>query len=272
MVRLGGKSTDRTKDLSLHNVQQTSPNSKLTRGDWVGIDLLKLEILRINRSLQKLCNEYGTSDLTYIKIMEHLKSHDIDNHFFHAFTLPSFNNGEIIVDRRGKALDNLYLIRNWINGYDAGALKNHDVAQRAPEVWNMHIQTRRAKLSGWREAILAKQANSIANLIKQYNAAQTKLDAKFNQTVGRVLAAKRIIGCTTTAAAKYQEQINAASPGILLVEEAGEILESHIITSLGRSVRRLILIGDHQLVLHSHARLYSNIFLDNFVPRLTIIS
>lgn len=55
-------------------------------------------------------------------------------------------------------------------------------------------------------------------------------------------------GCTTTAAAKYREDINAAEPDILLVEEAGEILESHILTAMGRSTKQLILIGDHQYV------------------------
>jgi superfamily I DNA and/or RNA helicase len=34
--------------------------------------------------------------------------------------------------------------------------------------------------------------------------------------------------------------------GIVLVEEAGELLEAHVLTSLSPSTKHLILIGDHK--------------------------
>ncbi|KIJ59315.1 hypothetical protein HYDPIDRAFT_140803 [Hydnomerulius pinastri MD-312] len=37
-----------------------------------------------------------------------------------------------------------------------------------------------------------------------------------------------------------------ARPNVLLVEEAGEILESHVLTALGPSIDQMILIGDHK--------------------------
>ncbi|KAJ5448828.1 hypothetical protein N7445_003649 [Penicillium cf. griseofulvum] len=61
-----------------------------------------------------------------------------------------------------------------------------------------------------------------------------------------ILKSKRIIGCTTTAAAMYSEDIRHASPGIVLLEEAGEILESHVLTAMTPETKHLILIGDHQ--------------------------
>lgn len=45
-----------------------------------------------------------------------------------------------------------------------------------------------------------------------------------------------------------RELIRAARPSVLLVEEAGEILESHVLTSLSDGVEHLILIGDHKYV------------------------
>lgn len=45
---------------------------------------------------------------------------------------------------------------------------------------------------------------------------------------------------------RYARDVQAAKPDVLLVEEAGEILESHIITSLGPGTKQMILIGDHQ--------------------------
>jgi hypothetical protein len=50
----------------------------------------------------------------------------------------------------------------------------------------------------------------------------------------QVIRRKRIIGCTTTAAAKYVQALQSISPGVLLVKEAGEILESHVLTAWDR--------------------------------------
>jgi hypothetical protein len=57
---------------------------------------------------------------------------------------------------------------------------------------------------------------------------------------------KRIIGCTTTGAAMFAQDIRAANPDVLLVEEAGEILESHVLTAMGQNTSQMILIGDHK--------------------------
>lgn len=56
----------------------------------------------------------------------------------------------------------------------------------------------------------------------------------------------RIVACTTTAAAKYSSQIQSAAPGIVLVEEAGEILESHVLTAMTPYTKQLIPIEDHR--------------------------
>jgi len=46
----------------------------------------------------------------------------------------------------------------------------------------------------------------------------------------------------------FRELIQAARPSVLLVEEAGEILESHVLTALSDGVEHVILIGDHKYV------------------------
>ncbi|KAI0369710.1 P-loop containing nucleoside triphosphate hydrolase protein [Pilatotrama ljubarskyi] len=53
-----------------------------------------------------------------------------------------------------------------------------------------------------------------------------------------------IIGCTTTGAAKLTALLKGIGPKILLVEEAGQVLEAHILGSLVPSIQHLILIGD----------------------------
>ena len=51
---------------------------------------------------------------------------------------------------------------------------------------------------------------------------------------------------TTTGAAKHYEILQSIKPKIVIVEEAAEVLEGHIITSLSDECEHLILIGDHK--------------------------
>ncbi len=55
-----------------------------------------------------------------------------------------------------------------------------------------------------------------------------------------------VIGMTTTGAAKYQHILHMVKPKIVIVEEAAEVLEAHIVSALSAGTQHLILIGDHK--------------------------
>ncbi|KAG0721344.1 NFX1-type zinc finger-containing protein 1 [Chionoecetes opilio] len=55
-----------------------------------------------------------------------------------------------------------------------------------------------------------------------------------------------VVGMTTTGAAQYNRILQDLAPSIVVIEEAAEILESHVITSLTAGCQHLIMIGDHQ--------------------------
>lgn len=57
---------------------------------------------------------------------------------------------------------------------------------------------------------------------------------------------KRVIGMTTTFAARSSAINKMLQPGIVIIEEASEVLESHVIVSLTKKTKQLIMIGDHQ--------------------------
>ncbi|POR37531.1 NFX1-type zinc finger-containing protein 1, partial [Tolypocladium paradoxum] len=99
----------------------------------------------------------------------------------------------------------------WKRGEDAGVFKEESES----EIWNMP-------------------------------SIQERIETYFNQNDVQTLQQKRAIGCTTTGAAKHPHLIRAAKPDVILVEEAGEIMESHILTAMVPTVEQLILIGDHK--------------------------
>lgn len=67
-----------------------------------------------------------------------------------------------------------------------------------------------------------------------------------------VLKDAKVIGMTTTGAAKCRKALQEVSPRLVIVEEAAEVLEAHTITTLSQACQHLILIGDHQQVQGTH--------------------
>lgn len=51
---------------------------------------------------------------------------------------------------------------------------------------------------------------------------------------------------TTTGAAMHQAALRSLKPRIVIVEEAAEVLEAHLLASLTVACEHFILIGDHQ--------------------------
>lgn len=54
-----------------------------------------------------------------------------------------------------------------------------------------------------------------------------------------------IVAMTTTGRSKYSEYFKNITFPIVIVEEAAEVFEAHIITALTKNTEHLILIGDH---------------------------
>jgi len=61
----------------------------------------------------------------------------------------------------------------------------------------------------------------------------------------RCLRSADIIGVTTSGLARNLDMLRYLESKVLLCEEAGEVLEAHLLTALLPSIQHLILIGDH---------------------------
>ena len=56
----------------------------------------------------------------------------------------------------------------------------------------------------------------------------------------------KIVAMTTTGCAKYSTILEKRNFEVTIIEEAAEVLESHVISLLTKNTKRLILIGDHK--------------------------
>lgn len=270
MVRLGGKSTDATKHLMVR--EQTGVNLNATH--WKEIDKLKQRLQVHETRLRDSFKRYHSANVQKRHLIEYLEFLGDELPFFDAFTIPTDKDGMTRVGKKGKALDPFYLLDRWTRGQrDAGTLQ-HMQLEDFNEIWSMASEVRGACMVRWRNAILSDLVTEIREAGRAFNVDQAELGLVFAQKDASIIKSKRIIACTTNGAAKYASAIQSSSPGIgmyseccingslvdqssmtlqcfanfliVLVEEAGEILEAHILTSLGPNMQQLILIGDHQ--------------------------
>jgi hypothetical protein len=243
MVRLG-KSTPQTEHLALH--KQTGGRN-LCREDWKIIDALKINANRIKDQLENAFRRYQLSTVTMDSVMEYLEFSDEDSVFFESFMIPEEKDGMARVGRKGKAAGKNYLLHRWLIGKDAG-IYSDAIEEDADKwtVWQMPPDARNNKRAEWELELLKEESSELAGIGQQYNEIQQKIKMMKRQKDVEIMKDKRVIGCTTTGAAKYVNEVHAAAADVLLVEEAGEILESHILTALGPTTEQLILIGDHK--------------------------
>lgn len=244
MVRLGSpaKATARTQTLSLKDLRSSV---KISQEQWGMLNSRKQEITEESTRLKNTFDAFREANVGKSELLEYLEFQPDGPPFFDAFKVPEEEQSMVRVGRRGKAVDSYYLLDRWCRGKDRG-MYQHSMDPAFNEVWQMRPQSRMTTYNMWRTEILKERAARVQESGAEYNASIDHIDSIWMERDLKVIRGKRIVGCTTTAAAKYVQALQSISPGVLLVEEAGEILESHILTALGPETKQMILIGDHK--------------------------
>jgi hypothetical protein len=241
MVRLGGRFSASTKALSISE----QPNTyKMNHQTYQMIQEQKSESEAYFDALFNKTMSFTTSQINHQSLLEYLEFSD-DSEFFDAFQIPSSDDGTVYVGRNGKAITEDYLLSRWLDGNHAGVFRPSK-EEEFPRMWAMGCDARIACRDRWVREIVEEQVSDIGNLARKYNECRARVEQLFNEKKSHILSQKRIIGCTTTGAAMYSEEIRKASPGVVIVEEAGEILETHILTAMTANTKQLVLIGDHK--------------------------
>ncbi|KAF9238217.1 P-loop containing nucleoside triphosphate hydrolase protein [Melanogaster broomeanus] len=235
IVRIGGRASAKVQHLALQSQNRTG--YMRSKAEWTLIEQTKSQagflVGRLQNSFQAL--KQADRNITLDDMLTHMEFDDPE--FWEAFK---------IVGKKRKPVREDYLIWQWSKGGDGGMFKTAPNVQAAAHIWSMDPPSRQALLDKWKADIVKDLVTDICTVGRDYNTAQDELTRKFGESTVAFLKQKRIIGCTTTGAAKYAEDLTGVSPDVLLVEEAGEILESHVLTALGSKTNQMILIGDHK--------------------------
>ena len=130
-------------------------------------------------------------------------------------------------------------------GFCHKPMKEKDV-QSIEDVRYLNEEERWKLYHYWVSQYLNLKKRHLKNPAEYYNEACNEYNGVKEETDCHVASHADIIGMTTTGAAKHHHILKSIHPKIVIIEEAAEVFESHVITSLSPSVQQLILIGDHK--------------------------
>jgi AAA domain len=257
MLRLGGKSTARTEPLLPHK----QPTGARTRDQWTIIDKYKQQAEALYQRLENAFNGYLSFKAHLSDILGYLEFEHPE--FYGAFHVPEDSDGMVRVGTRGRIVSADYLLSRWQKGFDAGIYERdirNSKSEAINKIWNMNHDTRLEHCHRWADALMQESIEALATVAREYNECQADLMRAQNTSLPDILRSKRIVGCTTTAAAKYGVEIRTFNPDVLLVEEAGEILESHVLTALGPETSQMIFTSEVSMLISSTTLLTICIF------------
>jgi hypothetical protein len=203
MVRLGGKSTPRTKPLALF---EQSSTFKQSRASWKVIEGLRSQLDQLEDRPRQVFARYQSAIVQNEHLMQYLEFPSEDPTFYEALTVPEASDGMIQIERGGKAINRFYLLDRWSQGMNAGVFKGRP-RKSCLRVWALTTPARQAKVAGWKLEILKERASDLHIITQEYNNCLSRLEGMLNEKYSHIINSKRIVGCTTTAAAMYVNEL-----------------------------------------------------------------
>ena len=122
---------------------------------------------------------------------------------------------------------------------------SRDRAMKIPDISQLDEKKRWSLYRYWVNQHLHECKRAVANHVEVYTHACEEYQEAQSELESSVLHTAAVVGMTTTGAAKYHSILHKMRPKIVIIEEAAEVLESHIVTALTASTQQVIMIGDH---------------------------
>ncbi|CAG8442461.1 13677_t:CDS:10 [Ambispora gerdemannii] len=165
------------------------------------------------------------------------------------------DDDEVDEDQIIEDLENENEITYWENWEPPKGNRKIDVLMDGVDIWQMSKVERKKILDHLKEQIFNECIETLKDLQTRHEEKRKEIENVYDETRRRILERTQIIGMTTSGAAKFQSIIASIGPRVIICEEAGEVLEAHILTSLTSNTQHLIMIGDH-LQLRPHIATY----------------
>lgn len=141
-------------------------------------------------------------------------------------------------------------LATWARGNGPGDPNGNGLGRRieqllAVDKWTLTNDERRRLLEYWHKSATEELTLQLQVLTQRHASEKQRLTSLYNQADAQIFDQVDVVGVTTTGLANNAELLHNLNAKVLICEEAGEVLESHVLTTFLPSVEHAILIGDH---------------------------
>ncbi|KAL8625015.1 hypothetical protein ACOMHN_012024 [Nucella lapillus] len=119
-------------------------------------------------------------------------------------------------------------------------------SEQVQSVWALKVKDRWRLYRLWTDLYCKQTRGDLRQQEERYFDSARKYREILAQEDKSILEKQTVVGMTTTGAARYQAILQAIGPRVIVVEEAAEVFEAHVVATLSDNCQHLILIGDHK--------------------------
>lgn len=238
LIRLGSRSkSELLQNLNLHHISKELKATK-TEG---------YEKYQLYEKLDTVLDEIGElmpglrDPASWRNVKEYLEDHHHD-HFNQLFGHGV--DGDGFREVRGKKYS---ILNSWVKEGPNRLGSARPVPELISASLNeMSALERSALHKYWVQESTLELNRRFLHLLDSYRDITVSLKMCHQELDLRCLLRAHIIGVTTTGLARNFDILRRVGAKVVVIEEAGEILEAHTLTALLPSVEHAILIGDHE--------------------------
>ncbi|KAH8594174.1 hypothetical protein B0O99DRAFT_652786 [Bisporella sp. PMI_857] len=240
ILRIGSRSqSPRLEALSLENYKK---NEQIPRVKGLGkrIRDCRASLEELSAEIQNVCRQAEESSVEMVKRF-------LEKRFPEQMNVIFGGRSEIGRDNFDSGLE--AAIETWHSGDAPGDFSNS--LERTIDqlllvgIWTLTKSERARLYQYWHDFAFAELSQNFYELVQRHSSAKQAYTSLFNTSDAQILDRFQIVGVTTTGLANQSYLLRDLHAKVLICEEAGEVLEAHILTALLPSIQHAILIGDH---------------------------
>ncbi|KAL6719448.1 hypothetical protein ACLMJK_003688 [Lecanora helva] len=215
IIRIGGQS--KSKVLEGKNLRVVSKSESRAKSEGYHLAKTYEAIEEQGKTIRKLLVDEDGFQMVGQAPFDHWMKHDLLN----------MNLGPESADLSFQATDQLLALAN-------------------SGVYSVPLHQRQRLVNLWVEEIRSDATDNLFESVKEANKLQQELTKVHDEIDRRVLQTAEVIGVTTTGLARRIATLQHIKSKVVICEEAGEVMEPHIISALLPSVEHFVQIGDHE--------------------------
>ncbi|EGG25206.1 NF-X1-type zinc finger-containing protein [Cavenderia fasciculata] len=111
---------------------------------------------------------------------------------------------------------------------------------------SLNVEERKLLYRHWQQCKIAVPLAQLNELKDRYSLLTKMILEHEDKAYADALVKADVVAATTTGASRLKRVMDAIKSKVVIIEEAAEVLESHVISIIPQSIEHLIMIGDHE--------------------------